>query len=176
MGDRDASTRSPPGRAYRHGGTPASCMCSFNSKPGAARARAKRPLSCGRATLAAMDETPRPFRCARSMPRRLGREARRPMISGMRRAVRALRQLQPSACRSRRPQWRSGMVATDDYAEPIANLLRTIDTPLNRATLFCPRDGRSRKGERGREPLMMSQGSKRRFTSRSPPGYRSALR
>jgi hypothetical protein len=94
MGDRDASTRSPPGRAYRHGGTPASCMCSFNSKPGAARARAKRPLSCGRATLAAMDETPRPFRCARSMPRRLGREARRPMISGMRRAVRALRQLQ----------------------------------------------------------------------------------
>ena len=31
-------------------------------------------------------------------------------------------------------KWRSGMVATDDYAEPIANLLRTIDTPLNRAT------------------------------------------
>jgi len=28
-------------------------------------------------------------------------------------------------------KWRSGMVATDDYAEPIANLLRTIDTTLN---------------------------------------------
>jgi hypothetical protein len=26
------------------------------------------------------------------------------------------------------------------------------------------------------QPLMMSQGSKRRFTSPSPPGYRSALR
>jgi hypothetical protein len=37
------------------------------------------------------------------MPRRLGREACRPMISGMRRAVRALRQLQPSACRPWRP-------------------------------------------------------------------------
>jgi hypothetical protein len=41
-------------------------------------------------------------------------------------------------------KWRSGMVATDDYAEPIANLLRTIDTPLNRATLFS--------GELGRGP------------------------
>jgi hypothetical protein len=40
---------------------------------------------------------------APSMPRRLGREACQPMISGMRRAVRALRQLQPSACRSWRP-------------------------------------------------------------------------
>jgi len=41
-------------------------------------------------------------------------------------------------------KWRSGMVATDDYAEPIANLLRIIDTPLNRATLFS--------GELGRGP------------------------
>ena len=65
--------------------------------------RAKSPLSCGRAPLVATDETPRPFRGVPSMPRRLGREACRPIISGMRRAVRALRQLQPSACRSRRP-------------------------------------------------------------------------
>src|SRR5437588_114203 len=39
---------------------------------------------------------------------------------------------------------RSGMVATDDYAEPIANLLRIIATPLNRAILFS--------GELGRGP------------------------
>ena len=46
--------------------------------------------------------------------------------------------------REMQAKWRSGMVATDDYAEPIANLLRTIDTPLNRATLFS--------GELGRGP------------------------
>src|SRR5438105_14736078 len=41
-------------------------------------------------------------------------------------------------------KWRSGMVATDDYAEPIANLLRIIGTPLDRATLLS--------GELGRGP------------------------
>ena len=39
-------------------------------------------------------------------------------------------------------KWRSGMVATDDYAEPIANLLRIIGTPLDRATLLSGEFGR----------------------------------
>src|SRR3984893_5890907 len=34
--------------------------------------------------------------------------------------------------REMQAKWRSGMVATDDYAEPIANLLRTIGKPLLR--------------------------------------------
>jgi hypothetical protein len=42
-------------------------------------------------------------------------------------------------------KWRSGMVATDDYAEPIANIMGIIATPLNGPTLFS---GELRRGPR----------------------------
>jgi hypothetical protein len=50
-------------------------------------------------------------------------------------------------------KWRSGMVATDDYAEPITNLLRIVGTPLDRATLLS--------GELGRGPRCCFHASRR---------------
>src|SRR5262249_17634370 len=38
--------------------------------------------------------------------------------------------------REMQAKWRSGMVATDDYAQPIANLPRISGAPLNRAILL----------------------------------------